>query len=152
MERAVSEVEVLRARSAYNAQLEDRVNGLELKLKRAEEENIECLEREKNLKRENSMLSFSANKGAERNRIRDLEGELAQEKAKLDMQRKLTAELQSQTQKHVTEIKVLRDNELTTAKKWEMKMEQMEVTRQSEELRQSQSAAANEEKIALLSQ
>ena len=63
--------------------MQERIHSLESKLRRTEEDNIELVEKEKNLKRELSMLSYNVIKTSEKNRIRDLEHELLQEKSRV---------------------------------------------------------------------
>lgn len=64
--------------------MQERIHSLESKLRRTEEDNIELVEKEKNLKRELSMLSYNVIKTSEKNRIRDLEHELLQEKSRVE--------------------------------------------------------------------
>jgi uncharacterized protein YigA (DUF484 family) len=90
------------------------------------------------------MLSFSANKTAEKNRIRDLELELAQEKCKLEAERKISNELKLQLEKQMAEIRVFKENEVISIKKWEEKIHNIEMVRQTEDIKQSQVTAVNE--------
>lgn len=52
------------------------------------------------------MLSFSAIKTSQKNRIRDLQYELAQEKTKFEAERKQLEEIRSQLDKKTNEIKI----------------------------------------------
>lgn len=65
------------------------------------------------------MLSFSAIKTSEKNRIRDLEYELAQEKSKLEAERKQLEDLKNQLDKRTNEVKVFSENEINIRKSYE---------------------------------
>ncbi len=56
------------------------------------------------------MLSYSAIKTSQKNRIRDLQAELAQERAKLDAEKRINADLKYQLEKEVSENKNLKEN------------------------------------------
>ena len=141
-------MEIYRQNSVFNQELEEKVRALENKLRLVEEEKIELAEREKNLKRDLSMLSYNVGKNPDKNKIKDLELELAQERSKLETEKINVAEYKFLADKYSNENRMLLEEKNYIVRSYE---EQLSKYRADDDLKKSQ-ISMSEEKSILMSQ